>query len=69
MEDLADCATDDLTGWTERKDGQSTKHAGAFTGHDVSSVDAQNLIMAARVQLGWIEAPVVEVAIAEEVQG
>ena len=56
IEDLADCATDDLIGWNERKDGTTTKHPGAFTGQDISSVDAQNLIMAARVRLGWIEA-------------
>ena len=56
IEDLADCATDDLIGWNERKDGTTTKHAGAFTGQDISSADAQNLIMAARVRLGWIKA-------------
>ncbi len=26
IEDLAGCASDDLIGWTERKDGQTTKH-------------------------------------------
>lgn len=66
IEDLADCATDDLIGWNERKDGTTTKHAGAFTGQDISSTDAQNLIMAARVRLGWIEA---EPAATEEVAG
>ena len=69
VEDLADCATDDLIGWNERKDGQTTKHAGAFTGHEISATDAQNLIMAARVQLGWIEAPALQEAATEEVQG
>jgi N utilization substance protein A len=58
VEDLADCATDDLTGWNERKNGETVKHPGAFAGLEVSAADAQNLIMAARVQLGWIEAPV-----------
>jgi transcription termination/antitermination protein NusA len=56
IEDLADCATDDLIGWNERKDGVTTKHPGAFTGQDISAADAQALIMAARVKLGWIEA-------------
>src|SRR5437763_7197665 len=28
VEDLADCATDDLAGWSERKDGETIKHAG-----------------------------------------
>jgi transcription termination/antitermination protein NusA len=68
IEDLADCATDDLIGWNERKDGATTKHAGAFTGYDISSGDAQALIMAARVKLGWIEAEP-EVPVTEEVAG
>ena len=28
VEDLAGCATDDLFGWSERKDGETTRHAG-----------------------------------------
>jgi transcription termination/antitermination protein NusA len=68
IEDLADCATDDLIGWNERKDGTTTKHPGAFTGQDISAADAQNLIMAARVKLGWIEAEP-EAPAAEEVAG
>jgi N utilization substance protein A len=55
IEDLADCATDDLTGWTERKNGETTKHKGALSGLDVSAADAEAMIMAARVKLGWIE--------------
>jgi N utilization substance protein A len=55
MEDLADCATDDLTGWTERKGTESVKHKGAFTGLEVSAAEAEALIMAARVKMGWIE--------------
>jgi transcription termination/antitermination protein NusA len=68
IEDLADCATDDLIGWNERKDGATTKHPGAFTGQDISAADAQALIMAARVKLGWIEAES-EAPAAEEVAG
>ena len=56
MEDLADCATDDLTGWTERKGTESVKHKGAFSGLEVSAAEAEALIMAARVKMGWIEA-------------
>ncbi len=55
MEDLADCATDDLTGWTERKGTESVKHKGAFSGLEVSAAEAEALIMAARVKMGWIE--------------
>ena len=28
VEDLADCATDDLIGWSEKKDGSITRHKG-----------------------------------------
>ncbi len=56
MEDLADCATDDLTGWTERKGAENVKHKGAFSGLEVSAAEAEALIMAARVKMGWIEA-------------
>jgi transcription termination/antitermination protein NusA len=62
LEDFADCATDDLIGWNERKDGQTVKHKGAFSDLDVKSDEAQEMIMRARLMLGWIEAPVVEEA-------
>jgi transcription termination/antitermination protein NusA len=54
IEDLAGCATDDLTGWTERKDGESKHEAGFFDGLDVSREDAEALIMQARVKAGWV---------------
>jgi N utilization substance protein A len=60
LEDLADCATDDLTGWTERKDGESKKFEGAFSGLDVGAEEANDLILRARVKLGWIELPAPE---------
>ena len=60
VEDLAGCATDDLVGWTERKDGESTRHAGYLDGFDLSRHDAEAMVMAARVKAGWIEAPVAE---------
>jgi transcription termination/antitermination protein NusA len=58
LEDFADLATDDLTGWNERKNGETIKHKGTFSGLDVTAADAEAMIMVARVQLGWIEAPV-----------
>jgi len=60
VEDLAGCATDDLTGWTERKDGESVKQIGYLDGIEISREDAEALIMAARVKAGWIEATVPE---------
>jgi transcription termination/antitermination protein NusA len=66
MEDLADCATDDLTGWTERKGTESMKHKGAFSGLEVLAAEAEALIMSARVKMGWIEAaPEPEEVVAE----
>jgi N utilization substance protein A len=55
VEDLAGCATDDLSGWVERKEGaEPVKHAGFLDGIDVSREDAEALIMQARVKAGWI---------------
>jgi len=69
VEDLADCATDDLIGWTERKPGETIKHKGALSDLEISAEDANAIIMAARVKMGWIAAPVAEEAPAEaEVQ-
>ena len=60
VEDLAGCATDDLVGWTERKDGETTRHAGYLDGFDLSRQEAEAIIMAARIHAGWIEAPAEE---------
>jgi transcription termination/antitermination protein NusA len=56
VEDLAGCATDDLVGWSERKDGETMKHAGVLDGFEISREEAEALIMTARVKAGWIEA-------------
>jgi N utilization substance protein A len=69
VEDLADCATDDLSGWTERKEGETVKHAGILDGLEISREEAESLIMQARVKAGWISeadlAPPAEEAPAE----
>ncbi|HZL61013.1 MAG TPA: transcription termination factor NusA [Pseudolabrys sp.] len=54
VEDLAGCATDDLTGWTERKDGESKHEPGFLDGLDVSREDAEAMIMQARLKVGWV---------------
>lgn len=69
VEDLAGCATDDLVGWSERKDGETKKHAGILDGFEISREEAETLIMTSRVKAGWIEAipePAAEDAFAEE---
>lgn len=55
IEDLAGCATDDLVGWSERKDDEVVQHKGALSDISISSVDAEAMIMQARVKAGWIE--------------
>ncbi|WP_223479144.1 transcription termination factor NusA [Oricola indica] len=54
MEDFAGCASDDLVGWRERKDGETTFHDGVLTPFGVSRVDAEEMVVAARLAVGWI---------------
>jgi N utilization substance protein A len=55
VEDLAGCATDDLFGWSERKDGETTRNAGILDGFELSRDDMEGLIMQARVKAGWVK--------------
>jgi transcription termination/antitermination protein NusA len=55
VEDLAGCATDDLFGWSERKDGETVRYPGALDGFDLSRDETEALIMQARVKAGWIK--------------
>ncbi|KQT43122.1 transcription elongation factor NusA [Aureimonas sp. Leaf454] len=54
MEDFAGCAADDLTGWSERKDGETKRFPGALSAFEISRTDAERMIMQARVKAGWI---------------
>src|SRR5947199_411401 len=75
VEDLAGCATDELSGWSERKEGETIRHPGILDGFEVTREDAEAIIMQARVKAGWIDAadlaPPAEAEPAEttEVQG
>ena len=55
VEDLAGCATDDLVGWTERKDAETIKHPGFLDGIEVSRGEAEAIIMTARIKAGWVD--------------
>jgi len=58
VEDLADCATDDLAGWTERsKDKEAIRHEGILDSFRLTREQIEELIIAARVKAGWIEEP------------
>jgi N utilization substance protein A len=57
LEDLADCATDDLIGWTERrkeKDSDAVRHKGVLDGFEIGRKEAEDMILSARVLAGWI---------------
>jgi N utilization substance protein A len=54
IEDLAGCATDDLTGWTERVDGERKHYEGMLESYKITPEEAEDLIMRARIAAGWI---------------
>jgi N utilization substance protein A len=54
VEDLADCATDDLAGWSERKEKETIRHEGVLDGFGLTKNQVEDLILAARVKAGWI---------------
>jgi len=54
LEDFAGCAADDLIGWSERKDGETTRFPGTLDEYKISRVDADAMVMQARVKAGWI---------------
>src|ERR1700742_27283 len=70
LEDLAGSATDDLLGYYETgKDKERVRVPGALEGFNLSSDDANAVIMKARVKIGWIEEPVEEAPAEEETEG
>ncbi len=52
VEDLAYSATDDLVGWTERKDGETIRYDGTLTGFDLTREEAEQMIINSRLQAG-----------------
>ncbi len=68
LEDFAGLVGDDLRGWFETKNGERIRHPGILDSMQLSSEDADALILGARVAAGWIEAPPEE-EVAEETGG
>ena len=63
LEDLAGAATDELMGYYEvNKEKERVRVPGALEGFNLTSDDANGIIMKARVKIGWIE----EELVAEE---
>ncbi|MBC7146239.1 MAG: transcription termination/antitermination protein NusA [Thioclava marina] len=55
LEDFATCADWELAGGWTTVDGARVKDDGLLEKFDVSLEEAQNLIMTARIQLGWVD--------------
>jgi N utilization substance protein A len=54
LEDFAGCASDDLIGWTERKNGESKRFPGYLDGFNLTKAEAEQMVLAARRKAGWI---------------
>lgn len=66
IEDLAGLVSDDLRGWFEVKNGERIREAGYLDSFNLSQEDADALIMAARIGMGWVDAPIDEEAVATD---
>jgi N utilization substance protein A len=55
IEDLADCATDDLHGWSESKDDKTIRHVGILSRLRVPRKDCEAMIINARTKAGWFK--------------
>jgi len=70
LDDFATCADWELAGGYTTVDGERVKDDGILEPFDVSLEEAQNLIMTARIQLGWVDPADLEVeAEGEEEEG
>ncbi|MDX8349354.1 transcription termination factor NusA [Cognatiyoonia sp. IB215446] len=65
LEDFATCADWELAGGWTTVDGERVKDDGVLEPFDVSLEEAQDLIMTARVMLGWVDPADLEAAAAE----
>jgi N utilization substance protein A len=55
LEDFATCADWELAGGWTTVNGERSKDDGTLEPFDVSLEEAQNMIMTARVMLGWVD--------------
>ncbi len=55
LEDFATCADWELAGGWTTQDGQRIKDDGLLEKFDVSLEEAQQMVMTARIQLGWVD--------------
>jgi len=69
MEDFAGSVPDDLIGYVERVEGESTFHPGALDGFGLTRTDAETMIMDARIRAGWITEEDLAADAEEETEG
>ena len=67
LEDFATCADWELAGGWTTENGQRKKDEGVLEKFDVSLEEAQNLVMTARVMLGWVDPTELASAEVEEI--
>ncbi|WP_136441963.1 transcription termination factor NusA [Pacificoceanicola onchidii] len=68
LEDFATCADWELAGGWTSVDGQRVKDDGLLEPYDVSLEEAQNMVMTARVLLGWVDPTELEAETEEEAE-
>jgi len=54
LEDFAGYAVDELVGWREKKNGENIQHQGLLSGFDVSRSQVEEMIVEARIKVGWL---------------
>ena len=69
LEDFATCADWELAGGWTMVDGERVKDDGVLEKFDVSLEEAQDLVMTARVMLGWVDPAELEAEAAEGEKG
>ncbi|WP_187428437.1 Transcription termination/antitermination protein NusA [Roseobacter fucihabitans] len=69
LEDFATCADWELAGGWTTTDGERTKDDGVLEPFDLSLEEAQNMIMTARVMLGWVDPAELEADAEEDADG
>ncbi len=68
LEDFATCADWELAGGWTTVDGERVKDDGVLESFDVSLEEAQNMVMTARLQLGWVTIEELEAQAAAEAE-
>ena len=55
VEDVAGCSADDIVGYDDMKKGERFHVKGVLEGTGMTKDEAEQLVMSARVMMGWVE--------------